>query len=431
MSPNISAPARRFKNTPLRVVQINSRRADGRVDSYWTVTPLKNEEGKRFRPHFPTKVEAEAEKGRRERERRLHGVEGSQMSTSLRMEAIQAQRMLAPLGASLLSAARHYASHLENTAKSSTSPAVSEVRDAYLKEREREVKKGELRPITIRNVRSRVNIFCNGLLDHKEVPAMGCLKIADVGRAEINDFLNSLPFHGQTKAHYRAQLHSLFEFARQRELIDENPVSQLGRIKKKEKGAGVRVLSVNEVEELLEAAEASPLARILVPRIALGLFVGLRPNETKKMKWENIDFNRRDVHVTNENKTSQERYVELNKTAYAWLSKYRSVGLIENATDDVIRRKWNQLRKNLGWKITRIAQGKTDWASNVMRHSYGSYMLGVYNDDRYKVCALMGNSVGTLNKHYRRAMPKQEAEPYWNILPDNSSNPKAKTLQKT
>jgi len=260
---------------------------------------------------------------------------------------------------------------------------------------------------------------------------MGCLKIADVGRAEINDFLNSLPFHGQTKAHYRAQLHSLFEFARQRELIDENPVSQLGRIKKKEKGAGVRVLSVAEVEELLEAAEASPLARILVPRIALGLFVGLRPNETKKMKWENIDFNRRDVHVTNENKTSQERYVELNKTAYAWLRKYRSVGLIENATDDVIRRKWNQLRKTLGWKITRIAKGKTDWASNVMRHSFGSYMLGVCDDDRYKVCALMGNSVGTLNKHYRRAIPKQEAEPYWNILPDNTPNPKAKTHQKT
>lgn len=393
------------------------------MDSYWTITPLKNEEGKRFRPHFPTRAEAEAERGRRERERKLVGLEGAQMSTALRVEAVQAHRILAPLGANLLTAARHYASYLEKASKSTSSKSVAQVRDDYLKEREREVKKGELRPITIRNIRSRVNIFCDGLEGHNEVPAMGRLKIADIGRAEINEFLNSLPFHGQTKAHYRAQLHSLFEFARQRELIEENPVSQLGRMKKKEKGAGVRVLSIKEAEELLEAAQASPLARAFVPRVALGLFVGLRPSEVNRLNWEDIDFNRRDVHVFNGNKVGQERYVELNPTAYAWLRKFRGVGKVEYLSDGKTRRGWDNLRKSLGWLTAREGASKDKWDSNVLRHSYGSYMLAVSDDDKYKVCALMGNSIGTLNKHYRRAMPKQEAEPYWKILPDTFPHP--------
>lgn len=424
MSPTLRPISRRFRNAPLRVVQINSKRKDGRIDSYWTVTPLRNEDGKRFRPHFASRAEAETERGRRERERRLVGVEGSQMSTSLRMDAIQAHRLLAPLKITLLQAAKHYVSYLDKSAKTSASPTVSEAKDAYLKEREREVRKGELRQITIRNIRSRVNIFCDGLAGHNEVPALGRVHLPDVGRAEINDFLNSLPFRGQTKAHYRAHLHSLFEFARQREWIEENPVSQLGRIKKKEKGAGVRVLTPKEAEELMEAAQASPLERILVPRLVLGLFLGLRPSETNRLEWEDIDLNRRDVKVQNNNKTGQERYIELNPTAYAWLKKYRGVGRIENITDGRLRKAWDRLRKSLGWNLTRTPTGKRDWVSDILRHSYGSYMLAVTGDDKYKVCALMGNSIAILNKHYRRAMPKREAEPYWKILPDETPLPR-------
>ena len=424
MSPTLRPVTRRFRNTPLRVVQIHSKRQDGRVDSYWTVTPLKNEEGKRYRPHFASKAEAEAEKGRRERERRLFGIEGSQMSTALRMDAIQAQRILAPLKATLLTAAKHYASHLDSKAKKEAAKTVAEAGEAYLKEREREVRKGEIRPITIRNIRSRVGVFCNGLADNKDVPALGAMRLPDVGRAEINQFLTSLPFHGQTKAHYRAQIHSLLEYARQQEWIEENPVSQLGRMKKKEKGAGVRVLSVAEAEELLEEAQKSPLCRILVPRLVLGLFLGLRPSETNRLEWEDIDFNRKDVRVRNQNKTSQERYVELNPTALAWLRKYRGVGRIENMDDGRLRKAWDDLREGLGWNLTRTPTNKKDWASDILRHSYGSYMLAVCGDDKYKVCALMGNSVAILSKHYRRAMPAKEAQPYWKILPDETPLPR-------
>jgi len=194
-------------------------------------------------------------------------------------------------------------------------------------------------------------------------------------------------------------------------------------MKKKEKGAGVRVLSVAEAGELLEEAEKSPLCRILVPRLALGLFLGLRPSETNRLSWEDIDFNRGDVRVYNTNKVKDERYIELNPTAFAWLKKYRGVGKVENVSEGKLRRAWDDIREELGWNLTRTPTNKKDWASDILRHSYGSYMLGICGDDKYKVCALMGNSVPILNKHYRRAMPAKEAEPYWKILPEGSQSP--------
>jgi integrase len=275
-----------------------------------------------------------------------------------------------------------------------------------------------------------VGIFSDGIEENKDVPALGNIKIADVGRAEVYDFLNSLPFRGQTKAHYRAQIHSLFEYARQREWIEENPVAQLGRVKKKEKGASVRILTVPEAEELLERAQQSPFSRVLVPRLVFGLFLGLRPSETNRLDWEDVDFNKRDVKIRNENKTSQERYVDLNPTAYAWLRKYRGVGRVEKGSDGQLRKAWDRLRRACGWNLTLAPASKKDWVTDILRHSYGSYLLGVIGDNKEKVSALMGNSVSVLRKHYRRAISEHEAKPYWKLLPESFSPPKPSRQKK-
>jgi len=423
---------RRFRNTPLRVVQINSKRADGRVDSYWTVTPLKNEEGKRFRPHFATKAEAEAEKGRRERERRLVGIEGSQMSSALRVDAINAQRILAPLGATLLTAARHYAGYLEKSANSAASKTVDEAKDEYLLDREKEFSKKEIALVTIRNNRSRMKVISSGLKNNKDLPALGNIRLPDVSHVEIAAFLRNLPFRTQTKAHYRAQIHSFFEYAREKGWVTSNPALQLGRSKKKTEGEGARILKSSQVRDLLDAAEASPLARILVPRLALGLFLGLRPEETARMDWKDIDFAQGHVRVRKtKSKKKQERYVELNPTAKAWLLKYRTAeGPIFSSSQGTIRKAWDKLRKQCGWKFASFPTDDDDFEKNVLRHSFGSYMLAK-TQNRARTTELMGTSLSTFASYYRVALPEKSAESYWNILPDTSVRPKTKTTQKT
>ena len=216
MSPVLQRP-RRFRNTPLRVVQVNNKRVDGRIDSYWTITPLKNENGKRFRPHFPTKAEAVAEKERKERERRLVGIEGSQMSSALRVDAIHANQILAPLGSSLLTAARHYADYLSKNALKAASLTLSQAKDEYLKTKEKAVgTKGGITAVSFRNIRCRMNVFTNGIIGNKVLPALGGMKLPDITHVEIADFIDNLPYQGQTKAHYRAQIHSFFEFAKRK-----------------------------------------------------------------------------------------------------------------------------------------------------------------------------------------------------------------------
>jgi hypothetical protein len=55
-----------------------------------------------------------------------------------------------------------------------------------------------------------------------------------------------------------------------------------------------------------------------------------------------------------------------------------------------------------------------------MRHSFGSYWLAIHAD-RPHLAELMGNSVDVIKKHYRRAIPRTEAEKFWQIRPDGKS----------
>lgn len=434
MSPTLRPAPRRFRNTPLRVVQVNSKRADGRVDSYWTVTPLKNEEGKRFRPHFPTRAEAEAERGRRERERKLVGLEGSQMSTALRMEAVQAQRILAPLRTSLVEAAKHYVAHMEKSAKASASKTMTEAKDEYLAKLEKagtQNKDRKLAEVSLKNIRCRMNIICNGLEGNKEVPILGGFKLPSVSHVEINEFLENLPMRSQTVAHYRAQIHHFFEFARKKGWVDANPVKQLGRSERVKSGEGVRILSIEQAEELLEAAVNSPQAGVLVPRLALGLFLGLRPGEAENLLWENVDFATGFVKVAKmSGKKKQERWVPINQTAKAWLLKYRRAkGPVFYLDRNLIRRSWDRLRKECGWAFSSFPTKENEFEHDVLRHSFGSYMLAL-TQNREKTVEIMGTSLATFAKHYLVTMPSSWAEKYWAILPEDYHNISPTRLKK-
>jgi len=427
MSPTLRPITRRFRNTPLRVVQINSKRQDGRIDSYWTVTPLRNEDGKRYRPHFASKAEAEAEKGRRERERRLFGLEGSQMSTALRVDAIQAQRILAPLKATLLTAAKHYAAHLDKAAESSAAKTVAEAKEEYLAKlgKAKDQKKDtRLAESSLRNIRCRMNVFCNGIEGNSELLGLGELKLPDVSHVELTAFLENLPMRSQTVAHYRAQIHNFFEFVRGKGWVAANPVRHLTRIKRNKAEDGARILSVDQAQQLLDAAVEAPLARILVPRIALGLFLGLRPSEAANMRWEKIDFSNGHVEVEGSTgKKRQQRFVELNPTARAWLCKYRAArGRIFDPEASKVRRAWDSLRKTCGWRLCSFPTKEDEFEHNVLRHCFASYMLAK-TQNREKTVELMGTSLVTFANYYRVAMPPDWAKKYWAILPEGASHP--------
>ena len=143
------------------------------------------------------------------------------------------------------------------------------------------------------------------------------------------------------------------------------------------------------------------------------------------MRWEKIDFSKGHVEVAGKTgKKRQQRFVELNPTARAWLWKYRSAqGRVFDPEDSRTRKAWDNLRKACGWKLCSFPEKEDEFEHNVLRHCYGSYMLAK-TQNRDRTIELMGTSLVTFANHYRVAMPEDWAEAYWKILPDETPLPR-------
>ena len=57
-----------------------------------------------------------------------------------------------------------------------------------------------------------------------------------------------------------------------------------------------------------------------------------------------------------------------------------------------------------------------------MRHSYGSYHLGMH-EDAARTSFQMGHTTqGILFEHYRNLVTKEDAEAFWSIVPATTGN---------
>jgi integrase len=172
----------------------------------------------------------------------------------------------------------------------------------------------------------------------------------------------------------------------------------------------VEILSNDQVIALLEAAmqEKEKVRQVMVPYLVLGLFAGLRPEEAQKMRWEWIEpldeKGIAQVKVPAEiSKISESRYAELSQTGWNILKPYmKQAGPIGWS-----RRAFRRIREKVG--LAGIA-----WAADCIRHTYASSWLAVHKD-RAHLAEIMGNSPAIIRKHYKRAIPINDAEGYFQI----------------
>ena len=59
------------------------------------------------------------------------------------------------------------------------------------------------------------------------------------------------------------------------------------------------------------------------------------------------------------------------------------------------------------------------WPKDVLRHTFGTYWLALHQD-RARLGEQMGNTVQIIKKHYKRAVPKLEADKFWALRPQPS-----------
>jgi len=147
-----------------------------------------------------------------------------------------------------------------------------------------------------------------------------------------------------------------------------------------------------------------------VPTLALSAFCGMRSFEVHGQRWDDFDFERKFLRVTNAKpNTPARRQVPLCETALAWLAAYRQ----------------NQgpVCQNLGiYQIRKICRkAGIDLAENGFRHTWISARVEITGDIP-RTALESGTSVKMIHRHYRDLLRPEEAAAWFAVTPQSVSS---------
>ena len=181
--------------------------------------------------------------------------------------------------------------------------------------------KGEsIRPNTIRNYKER--------FEHNIKECIGNMLLVDVKPMHCQNVLNRMKDKYKTSTIYQARitLYCMFSDAVENDVILKNPVTKTVKYNIGQEPKKVRALTLDEQKRFLEAAKGSSNYN----QYAFILQTGLRTGELIGLKWSDIDFDKRVLHI--------QRSMEYRYSVGEWRigepkskSGYRDVPLTEEA----------------------------------------------------------------------------------------------------
>lgn len=271
----------------------------------------------------------------------------------------------------LAEAAKHYGALLADRAKSWT---VNEAATTWLASREQKGRSdGYMRDATRRLKQFR--------------KAHGKASMADITTAHVDAWVNGLGLGPQSMRNYCTVLSSLFSYTVKMGRSPRNPVVNVERpdVVREEPG----ILTPDELRNLL-----THLPDDTVPYVVLSAFAGLRPMETRRLTWEDINFKTGLITVKGATaKTKRRRTVPMKENLIAWLAPLaKKTGRVVALADLTVREKRIKPARKLA-KLTR-------WPHDCLRHSAASYLLQIEGDDA-RVALWLGHTQVVLHEHYK------------------------------
>jgi len=378
------------------------------------------------RETFSIKAEAEKRAAEIAEDHQLEGAEGMNLTGELRVAAIRGETVLAKWGKTVADAVAFYSAHLEREDKRKDSLTIEFLADAWRKEKETGGNK-KLRQDTIDAISEGAKFL------KKE---WGKKRIAELSEDDFQRYLDGLKVSQRRKFNLRSIFSQFFNWCIKRKHATENPLKGIEiHVESKD----VEILTIGECKKIMEKAESNP---DLLPYHAICLFAGLRPTEAQKLTWENIHLQERQITVLGgTSKTGETRNVKIEDTLFHWLHEYEG-----EKTGFIIKQKGcrtalEKFRASLGYKLKKhnskewLNPDGQAWIDDIMRHTFGSYYLGKYND-RAHLAEQMGNSIKMIKNHYKKIVSTSDTEAFWNILPETvkvaqtSKLAKAKALRE-
>jgi site-specific recombinase XerD len=351
---------------------------------FWQVTtPRTDGTPGRVRRTFKSKKEAQGYLSSIKITVEKYGFEAGLLSAELRLQAIEASRILEPTGATLIEAVRQYVSR-----HAIESRTVKQATEEFIAVSRLDGRK----PRYLRSIKQILGAFSAGFADRR---------MTDLGVSDVANWLYGLQVGAVTRNTYRRTLHTLFAFALSRKWATENPVAAIN--KAKEPHSPIGILTVEQMRALLEAATPE-----LLPYCAIGGFTGLRTSELVELDWNEVHFDSRLVEVTAAKaKTSRRRFIDIQPNLAEWLRPY--VG----RTGPVVPRR--AFKYELARAIARA--GITQWPSNALRHSFASNHLARFQNASKLALELGHSTTALIFSNYRELVKPAEAERWWAIRP--------------
>jgi len=144
-------------------------------------------------------------------------------------------------------------------------------------------------------------------------------------------------------------------------------------------------------------------------------FAGLRNAESERITWKHIHLDDATPFVempSSVTKTNRRRVIELPANAVAWLRPL--FGNVPGAFE------LGHVAYHAELKRAIKTAGIT-WSANVVRHSFGSYRLGLLKNAA-QVAEEMGNSPQVVRTHYQNLVRPEPVALYWKITPQRISD---------
>jgi integrase len=130
-----------------------------------------------------------------------------------------------------------------------------------------------------------------GYLEKWIDPRWGEYRLLDVRAVEVESWLKSLNRAPGTRSKIRNVMSMLFNHGRRHEICDQNPIQWVRQSAKRRTAPDI--LTSSEVQSLLANLRGRERTLVL-----LAVTTGLRRSELFALKWKDVDFHAKQIHVT-------------------------------------------------------------------------------------------------------------------------------------
>ena len=356
----------------------------------WTLNLRPWGKGRKF---FKTRAEAEAECLRQKTLLERQGRAAIGLSQRELSGFITARARLGEYGKTIDDATDFLINHEKNIRRCNVS--IKELTSEVIEAKERDGKSKR----TIGSLRGYLGKFCQ---------TFGERLVATITAEELDNWLRSLPLSPKSRMNFRQHIGVLFSYAKQRQMITENPIEFTTKPKLIDKAP--EIFSIDELQTLLEAAQKQEPD--VLPMLAIGAFAGLRDSEIKRLNWAEVRLVRGHIEVTAAKaKSARRRLVPIQPNLMEWLRPYS--GMTGPVVPARYKGKLGRVRK---------AAGLTHWPKNGLRHSFASYRYASTQDATMTAHDLGHSGTQLLFQHYRELVTPEEANGYWKIGPGEAAN---------